>query len=101
MSCPEDGVFGAGAHSDYGLLTILATDSSPGLQILHNGAWMDVPAVDGALLINLGDMAERCATSLVPICSHAKAAASLHIEFKQCARGASANVCCNKADIFA
>jgi hypothetical protein len=33
VSVPTDGVFGCGAHSDYGMLTILATDSVPGLQV--------------------------------------------------------------------
>ncbi|CAM6112763.1 unnamed protein product [Calypogeia fissa] len=34
-SRPEEGVFGCGAHSDYGLLTFLARDSNPGLQVCH------------------------------------------------------------------
>jgi len=29
-------VLGAAAHSDYGMLTILATDGTPGLQVLLN-----------------------------------------------------------------
>lgn len=33
VSDPGAGVFGAGAHSDYGMLTLLATDSVPGLQV--------------------------------------------------------------------
>ncbi|GLI63800.1 hypothetical protein VaNZ11_006885 [Volvox africanus] len=33
VSDPGAGVFGAGAHTDYGMLTILATDDTPGLQI--------------------------------------------------------------------
>jgi hypothetical protein len=33
QSVPEDGVFGAGAHSDYGMLTLLKTDDVPGLQV--------------------------------------------------------------------
>jgi isopenicillin N synthase-like dioxygenase len=27
------GIYGTGAHSDYGLLTLLATDDVPGLQV--------------------------------------------------------------------
>ena len=63
ISQPAKGLFGAGAHSDYGLLTILATDGTPGLQIWHQDQWIDVSHVPGALLINLGDMAERRAES--------------------------------------
>ena len=29
----RQGVFGAGAHSDYGMLTLLRTDDAPGLQV--------------------------------------------------------------------
>lgn len=32
-SKPEEGIMAAGAHSDYGVLTILATDATPGLQV--------------------------------------------------------------------
>uniref|UniRef100_A0A7R9YQ36 Fe2OG dioxygenase domain-containing protein n=1 Tax=Chlamydomonas euryale TaxID=1486919 RepID=A0A7R9YQ36_9CHLO len=58
-SAPGDGVFGAGAHTDYGMLTILKTDEVPGLQIHTSGAWRDVPPMPGAFIINLGDMLER------------------------------------------
>ena len=30
----ERGIYGTGAHSDYGLITLLATDDVPGLQVL-------------------------------------------------------------------
>jgi hypothetical protein len=42
-SSPESGILGCGAHSDYGMLTLLATDHVPGLQININGEWIDVP----------------------------------------------------------
>jgi len=46
-----------GAHTDYGLLTILLADPVPGLQIIGpDGEWHDVLPTPGALLINLGDM---------------------------------------------
>lgn len=58
-------MFGAGAHTDYGMLTILATDHVPGLQLRDRGSheWMDVPPAPGLFIINLGDMLER----LVPL----------------------------------
>ena len=37
------GVLAAGAHGDYGLLTLLVTDSQPGLEILHKGVWRRIP----------------------------------------------------------
>ncbi|ONK73542.1 uncharacterized protein A4U43_C04F32710, partial [Asparagus officinalis] len=58
------GKYGASAHSDYGMLTLLATDGVPGLQICREKdrepqLWEDVHHVDGALIVNVGDMLER------------------------------------------
>lgn len=64
VSAPTEGVFGCGAHSDYGMLTILATDGVPGLQAHLQGSWVDVAPVPGAFIINLGDMLERWTNGL-------------------------------------
>lgn len=58
-SKPSEGVLGAGAHTDYGMMTLLLTDSQPGLQVLIKDSWVDVPPRPGALIVNLGDMLER------------------------------------------
>ena len=51
---------GMGAHTDFGILTILWADQVPGLQVLDRaGVWHDVQPADGALLINLGDAMAR------------------------------------------
>lgn len=34
-SRPEEGVFAAGPHTDWGMMTLLATDDVPGLQVPH------------------------------------------------------------------
>eukprot|EP00897_Mesotaenium_endlicherianum_P001808 jgi/Mesen1/1655/ME000135S00656 len=66
---PESGVFGAGAHSDYGMLTFLVTDGVPGLQICrkkdeHPQTWEDVLPLEGAFIVNIGDMLERWSNNL-------------------------------------
>ena len=55
------GEIGAGAHSDYGSLTLLLTDGTAGLQVRPRGSdtWVDVPHVDGAFVVNLGDLLMR------------------------------------------
>jgi isopenicillin N synthase-like dioxygenase len=48
---------GCGAHSDYGYLTMLAQDRQGGLQVqTRDGAWIDAPPIDGALVCNIGEM---------------------------------------------
>jgi isopenicillin N synthase-like dioxygenase len=55
-----DGQLGMGAHTDYGIVTILWADPVPGLEILRpDGSWLPVLPAPGALLINLGDLTER------------------------------------------
>jgi isopenicillin N synthase-like dioxygenase len=47
---------GMGAHTDYGIVTVLWADQVPGLEILGgDGGWHPVKPADGALLVNLGD----------------------------------------------
>lgn len=51
----------AGAHTDYGSLTILLPQAeSQGLQVaLPDGGWLDVPTPEGAFVINIGDLMAR------------------------------------------
>jgi isopenicillin N synthase-like dioxygenase len=52
--------FRAGAHTDYGTLTVLWADGAPGLQVhLPAMGWTDVDAPDGALIVNIGDLVAR------------------------------------------
>ena len=52
----DDGALRAGAHADYGTLTILRTDHVPGLQILTpGGEWAEVDPDPEMFVVNLGD----------------------------------------------
>ena len=49
-----------GAHTDYGIVTVLYADAVPGLQVLAaDGSFRDVVPEPGALLVNLGDLTAR------------------------------------------
>jgi isopenicillin N synthase-like dioxygenase len=51
--------WGVGEHTDYGLLTLLATDGTPGLEVNVQGEWHDAPADPDLVICNLGDMLDR------------------------------------------
>jgi isopenicillin N synthase-like dioxygenase len=54
------GQIGAGAHTDYGNVTLLATDGVAGLQVRRrDGTWVDAPALPGAFICNIGDCLMR------------------------------------------
>ncbi|MEM8902509.1 MAG: 2-oxoglutarate and iron-dependent oxygenase domain-containing protein [Actinomycetota bacterium] len=57
---PNDDRLGCGAHSDYGTITLLATDDEPGLELRRrDGTWTSVAAPPDALVVNLGDLLAR------------------------------------------
>ena len=60
-SAPSAGQLRAGAHSDYGTLTILMQNSgSDGLEIQNrNGQWLPVTGEAPDLIVNIGDLMAR------------------------------------------
>ncbi|MDC0610779.1 2OG-Fe(II) oxygenase [Vibrio sp.] len=51
---------GAGAHTDYGCITLLYQDESGGLQVLNKqDQWIEAPPVEGAFVVNIGDLMQR------------------------------------------
>jgi isopenicillin N synthase-like dioxygenase len=51
---------GAGAHTDYGNLTLLATDNVGGLEVRTRARdWIDAPAMANAFVVNIGDCLMR------------------------------------------
>jgi len=56
---------GAGAHTDYGNVTLLATDGVAGLQVrTRDGSWVDAPSIPGAFICNIGDCLMRWANDI-------------------------------------
>lgn len=52
---------GAGAHTDFGWITLLLTDGHPGLEVLNQstGEWVQVPPNKDAYIVNVGDMLQQ------------------------------------------
>ena len=52
--------YGAGAHCDYGNLTLLAQDQTGGLEVrARDGTWLPVPPMPEAFVCNIGDCLMR------------------------------------------
>ena len=50
---------GVGAHRDGGVLTLLLVEpEKAGLQVEHEGAWIDAPSLPGTFVVNIGEMLE-------------------------------------------
>ena len=50
---------GVGAHRDGGVLTLLLVEPGKGgLQVEHEGEWIDAPSIPGAFVVNIGEMLE-------------------------------------------
>lgn len=49
---------GIGAHTDYECFTLLRS-TAPGLEVMNGeGRWIDAPPLEGAFVVNIGDMLE-------------------------------------------
>lgn len=51
---------GCGAHTDWGSLTLLMQDGAGGLEVeTRDGTWLAAPPLEGAFVVNLGDLMAR------------------------------------------
>jgi isopenicillin N synthase-like dioxygenase len=56
----SEGQLGAGVHTDYGNVTLLATDAVGGLMVQdRSGRWLDAPVISDAFVCNIGDCLMR------------------------------------------
>lgn len=63
--------FGIAPHTDYGCLTLLATDGQSGLEVeLYDGSWFPVSADPGTFIINFGEMLELWSGGEVKATNH-------------------------------
>jgi isopenicillin N synthase-like dioxygenase len=63
--------FGIATHTDYGCLTLLATDGTAGLEVRkRGGGWIPLSAPPGEFIINFGEMLEFWTDGLVKATPH-------------------------------
>ncbi|WP_425038518.1 isopenicillin N synthase family dioxygenase [Primorskyibacter sp. S187A] len=63
--------FGIATHTDYGCITLLATDGTPGLEVRKKGGgWIPVTAQPGTFVINFGEMLEMWTEGAVRATPH-------------------------------
>lgn len=56
-SAPMKNQLRAGAHTDYGSLTLVHQEDAPGgLQVQTGGEWIDVPYIPDTYVVNIGDL---------------------------------------------
>lgn len=72
LSADIDGQLGAGAHTDYGMVTLLFQDMIGGLEVFDKNAqvWVPVDPAPGAVVINTGDMTEHWTNGKYPSTLH-------------------------------
>ncbi|POF30851.1 isopenicillin N synthase family dioxygenase [Roseibium marinum] len=61
----EEGQLGAGEHTDYGCVTLLATDDAGGLEVrTRDGEWLSAPYIPDTFICNIGDCLMRWTNDL-------------------------------------
>ena len=57
---PEEDLYGAAPHTDYGFMTLVAQDAVGGLEVRGRGsAWVPAPPIPGTFVLNVADILAR------------------------------------------
>ena len=67
---PGAGRLGISHHTDAGAITVLLQDEQAGLQVEREGVWHTVEPVDGAFVINIGDVVQVWSNDRYPAPLH-------------------------------
>ena len=60
-----------GEHSDYGTITLLFQDNLGGLEVKGvGGNWISADPIDGAIIVNVGDLLELMTSGRYPATRH-------------------------------
>jgi isopenicillin N synthase-like dioxygenase len=65
----ESDMMGMKEHTDWGLITLLHTDT-PGLQIRIGDKWHDIDPIDGYFILNIGDITNEITNGKYPSTKH-------------------------------
>lgn len=67
---PAPGTYWAAEHTDIDFFTILPMATEEGLQVLHDGEWIDVRVPPNAFIVNGGDMLENLTNGYFKSATH-------------------------------
>lgn len=71
----------AGAHSDYGSITLLFQDMAGGLQVLSpNGNFIDATPIEDTIVVNAGDLLARWANDTIKSTKHRVVEPPIHAD---------------------
>ncbi|AVJ55469.1 2-oxobutyrate oxidase [Idiomarina sp. OT37-5b] len=61
---------GVGAHKDPGYLTFVLQDQQSGLEVEHQGEWLDVEPLSGSFVVNIGELLELASDGFLQATNH-------------------------------